>query len=99
MEFYNVASSAEQFPRYISMILSKCYMTGDGDLFAYNCRAPIEIEQDKINGVITLVSFDLAKLKDFIDCRGMKFNESKRKVMIIGCKHQISRLNFDIYVQ
>lgn len=38
---------------------------------------------------------DLAKLKDFISRRGMKLNESKSKVMIIGSKHNTNRLNFD----
>jgi hypothetical protein len=66
-----------------------------GHLFADDCQALLEVEHGKINDGIALVNSDLAKLKDFISRRGMKLNEKKSNVMIIGSKHQTSRLNFD----
>lgn len=67
-----------------------------GHLFADDCQALLEVDSDKINDGVELVNSDLAKLNDFINRRGMKLNQSKSKVMIIGSKHQTSRLNFDM---
>lgn len=67
-----------------------------GHLFADDCQALLEVDLNQINNGIDKVNSDLAKLNDFIKRRGMKLNGSKSKVMIIGTKHQTSRLNFDM---
>lgn len=68
----------------------------NGHLFADDCQALLEINHDKINDGIALVNSDLAKLNDFISRRGMNLNKKKSQVMMIGSKHQTSRLNFDM---